>query len=159
MVLLKTILILCFGSILYQDIKERQVYWFLFPLVGIFCGALFFYHTLPELFISSVLMNLFFVGLLLLVTFVYAKVKLGTSIFNTIGLGDILLFLGLSVSFATVSFIVLFISALVFALILHLIIKRYKAVITVPLAGYMSLFFAVVYLSHWAGIIDNLYII
>ena len=157
--LLKTILIICFGLILYQDVKERQVHWFLFPIVGILCGLLYYIESFPEMFFISILMNFMFIGVLTLGLLLYAKIKMGTSIFKTIGLGDILLFIGLSVSFATVSFIVMFIGALIFSLILHLFIKRMKNITTIPLAGYMSLFFALAYMSYWTGIINNLYVI
>ena len=62
MLVLKAILILTFGAILYQDIKERQVYWFLFPIVALSVGLLFFYETLSELFLVSILINLVFLA-------------------------------------------------------------------------------------------------
>lgn len=156
MLSIKIILILCLGVILYQDIKERQVYWFLFPISALCFGALFYFNTLQELFYMSILINLIFVGLLLLIVYVYTKIKLKTTFNNVFGLGDMLLFFGLSLSFSSVSFIVIFISALIFSLVLHFLVKR-QSMTTVPLAGYMSLFFGLTYVAYWFGFINSLY--
>ncbi|WP_452596852.1 hypothetical protein [Pontimicrobium sp. MEBiC01747] len=78
---------------------------------------------------------------------------------NTFGLGDVLLFIGLTLSFSTTSFIILFVFSLVFALVLHLFFKTKTKIASVPLAGYLSLFFASVYVSHWLGAIPYIYII
>lgn len=144
-----------FGAILYQDVKERLVYWFLFPIVALGIGWLFFSNTLPELFLASIIANLMFVSALLLVAFLYSKIKLKMKFDQVIGLGDILFFLAACFSFSTLSFLVVFISALIFSLILHLSVKNKKQ--SVPLAGYMSLFFGLTYLGHWSGIIHSVY--
>jgi hypothetical protein len=141
----------------FQDIKERQVYWFLFPFVGIFCGLLFYQNTLPELFVNAIILNLIFVFLLILTTLLYSRLKLKTKFFNAIGIGDFLLFIGLSLSFSTISFIIIFISALFFSLLMHLALKRLSSFKTVPLAGYMSLFLSITYISYWSGLIKGLY--
>ncbi|RZN79962.1 MAG: hypothetical protein EVB11_12025 [Winogradskyella sp.] len=157
MILLKIILLITFFFILFQDIKERKVYWFLFPIVAIVSGVLFYNDTLPELFVVNVIINLFVVILLLVVVYGYAKFKLKTSPKSVFGLGDALLFLALTLSFSSVSFIVVFVFSLIFSLALHLFIKTKNKSLTVPLAGYMSLFFMLVYISHWTGISTNLY--
>ncbi|MDO5986287.1 hypothetical protein Q4Q39_02620 [Flavivirga amylovorans] len=154
---LKLVLILIFTFIGFQDIKERQVYWFLFPVIGILCGILFYKNTLPELFFNAITLNVIFVTTLILIVFLYSNLKLKTRFLNTIGLGDVLLFAGLSLSFATISFIIIFVSALFFSLLLHIILKKRSAFRTVPLAGYMSLFFSITYMAYWSGFINGLY--
>ena len=156
-IILKSILIIALILILIQDVKERQVYWALFPLVGLCGGILYYKNTLHELFYISVLMNIAFVSMLLLVLFLYARLKLKTQLKNTFGLGDILMFLALSFSFSTVSFLVIFIFSLFFSLVLYFVLKKKKKIATVPLAGYMGLFFVFAYLSFWFGISDSLY--
>lgn len=151
----KIILIALFLLVFYQDIKERQVFWFLFPLIGLCCGYLYYAETLVELFISSILINAVFVFLLLFMVYLYSRYKLKTAFSNSIGLGDILLFFGLAFTFSSVSFIVIFISALVFSLVLHLMVKKPQS--TVPLAGYMSLFFGLTYIAYWFGFVNFLY--
>ncbi len=156
-IIIKFILIFTLIFILIQDVKERQVYWFLFPIVGLCCGVLYYKSTLPELFQIAILMNAFFVSILLLIVFLYSKFKLKTNLRNTFGLGDVLIFIALSFSFSTVSFLVIFIFSLFFSLALHLVFKKKKKGITIPLAGYISLFFAFVYISFWIGITNSLY--
>lgn len=158
-IIIKIMLIGLFIVIGFQDIIERQAYWFLFPLIGIFCGILFYNDTLPELFLSAISMNILFVSMLMLIVFLYSRLKLKISFFDAMGLGDILLFLGLSFAFSTVSFIILFVSAMIFSLALHLLLNKKSTFKTIPLAGYMSLFFSITYIAYWSGLINGLYII
>lgn len=157
MIFIKTILILTFLLIFYQDLKERLVWWFLFPIIGLTTGILYTDQTSIELFSYNILLNIFFVLLLLLIIFIYAKMKLKVRFKETIGLGDILLFIALTCSFSIISFIVLFIFSLILSLALHLILSKMDSQKSVPLAGYMSLFFAIVYLANWSGLTTNLY--
>ena len=157
MILTKLILAGTFIFVFLQDYKERQVYWFLFPIIAFLCGFLFYKNTLPKLFFYSFAMNIVFLLSLVLIVFLYSKLKLKTHLLNTIGLGDLLLFLAVSVSFSTITFIILFIGALIFSLVLHLILSKNQKVITVPLAGYMSLFFLMSYLFHWTGLVTIVY--
>jgi hypothetical protein len=159
MIIVKIILLILFGIIFYQDYKERLVYWFLFPLVALCSGFLFYNNTLPELFVASVLLNLLFVSVLLLIIFVYSKFILKTSPKDTFGLGDVLLFLSIIFSFSTVSFLVILVFALCFSLVIHLFLKKYSKLKTVPLAGYLSLFFSFSYLTFWMGITESLYLL
>lgn len=157
MFILKIILIFILGLIFYQDLKERQVYWFLFPLYGI-CSAILFYNsTLPELFYVAIGMNFIFISILLLIVFLYSKLKLKSNFSDAFGLGDVLLFVGLIFSFSTISFLIIFVFSLLFSLVVHLIIKHYSKHLSVPLAGYISLFFGLAYISHWIGITSSLY--
>jgi hypothetical protein len=57
-----------------------------------------------------------------------------------------LFFLFISLSFSTVSFVILFVFSLIVALVLHLIMHKISNTAkTVPLAGHMSIFFGFVY--------------
>ncbi len=159
MLVVKIILILTLLYTFYQDFKERKVYWFLFLIIGVTCGILHYTSTLSELFFTSVLMNLAFIVLLLLVVFLYSKFKLGVNFKDTFGLGDTLLFIALSLTFSTVSFIIVLIFSLIFALVIHLSLKSKSKFSTVPLAGYISLFFAITYVAYWTGFISSLYTI
>ncbi|WP_142785715.1 hypothetical protein [Changchengzhania lutea] len=157
MIIAKTILTLSLLFVFFQDTKERMVYWFLFPIIGLLNGFLFYKSTLSELFFMSIKMNVIFILIFVVVILLYAKYKLKTPVFNTIGLGDVLLFFALSLSFSTMAFVVIFISALIFSLLLHLLLSKNKKTLTVPLAGYMSLFFLATYFGHWSGYVDVLY--
>lgn len=156
-ILIKISLIAAFLLVIYQDIKEREVYWFLFPMIGVFAGYLFFKGTLPELFFVSVVMNLILSIILISVVFLYSKIKLEVSLKSVMGLGDLLLLFFLSFSFSTISYIIILIGSFIFSLAIHMVLKSKSKILTVPLAGYMCLFFLITYLSYWTGIIDSLY--
>lgn len=159
MIVLKITLFTILTIILIQDFKDQKVYWFLFPMVGVLSGILFYSQTLPIQFTMAIVMNLIFVFVLLTTIFIYTKLILKSTIKSVIGSGDILLFMVLIFTFSTISFIVLLTCSLIFALIMHLLLnKRYK-VKTVPLAGYMCGFFSITYLAFWLGFIDSIYII
>jgi hypothetical protein len=142
----KLLLIGVFFLVFFQDGKDRKVYWFLYPIIGI----LVFVLQIKAVSLYPALINggfnLGFVSLLILVCFVYAKLKLKQPLLKEVfGLGDLLFFVCIAFSFSIVSFIILFVFALLFSLLLHLILKHKQTEKTVPLAGNMSLFFGVVY--------------
>ncbi|CAD0005752.1 general secretion pathway protein [Flavobacterium salmonis] len=141
---LKLILIFLLFTILYQDCKERLVYWFLYPMVGIIALTIQ-YFILP---VNSILLNigtnLILVLFLLSVSYMYTKLR-KIEFSNSFGLGDVLFFIFISFTFSTISFFVLFIFSLFFSLLLHFALSQKDREKTVPLAGYMSLFFGVVY--------------
>jgi len=157
MVFLKVVLILTFLLVFYQDVKERLVWWLLFPFIGLICGTLYIFETSFELFLYSILFNSTFVLILLSTIFLYTKFKMRVHIKETIGMGDVLLFFALTCTFSLISFITLFVFSLVLSLILHLVLSKRDIQKTVPLAGYMSLFFAISYLANWSELITNLY--
>ncbi len=145
--------------VFYQDIKERLVYWFLFPIIALCSGILLYKNMFQELFITTLAINIAFVLFLLLVVFGYSKFKLKTSMKQTFGLGDALLFFALAFTFASVSFLILFVFGLLFSLVLHLFLKNRSNLKTVPLAGYLCFFFAIAYITHWLGILKSVYTI
>ena len=155
----KISLILVSVAVLYEDIAERKTYWFWFPLLALVYSLVHLNHVVWNTFIITTALNLIVVGLFFLVIYGYAKFKLKVSPKAVFGLGDALLFLALAFTFSTISFITVFVFALVFALVIHLVFKAKSKYTTVPLAGYMSLFFAITYLASWFNCIDSLYII
>lgn len=159
MFILKFILIAALIMVFIQDIKDRYVYWFCFPIIAICSGVLLYNKMMPEVFFVTIVMNLMFVTFLILIVFVYSKFKLKVKFFDTFGLGDILLFLAITFSFSSLSFYIIFIFSLIFSLLLHLLLKQKSVLKTVPLAGYMSLFFGIIFISHWMGFINSINII
>ncbi len=157
MIVIKVLLITILVIIAYQDIKERLVYWFLFPLLGITVGVLFYSNTLPELFLASILINLIIVCFFYLVIILHSFLVLKKSFRQVIGFGDILMFFFLIFTFSSMSFIIIFISAIFFSYIIHLLLKKNFKNKTVPLAGYMSIFYVFTYLAFWYEAIDSLY--
>ena len=145
--LLKSLLIITFLVIFWQDTRDRLVYWFLYPLVGsLAVGIQVLQIGYASALINSII-NLVFILLLVSVSFLYSKIIMKRRFVNeSIGLGDILMFVFLCFTFATVAFFIVFIFALLFSLVLHLYFKKKSTHNNVPLAGYIAVFFAAVYL-------------
>ncbi|SMP36644.1 hypothetical protein SAMN06265346_12336 [Flavobacterium hercynium] len=121
-----------------------MVYWFLYPVVGILAFGIQLHYVPLAIGLSNFGFNLLFVSLILGISFLYLRLR-KLAITAAIGLGDILFFAFITFTFSIVSFLVLFIFSLMFAVILHFVLSLKKEQQTVPLAGYMSLFFLVVY--------------
>lgn len=157
---LRVLLLIALSLVFYQDTKERAVWWFLFPLLGLFGGYLHFTQSLTWLFFSGIFLNFLFVIGLFAVAFFYAKIKMKVDFLKeAIGLGDILFYLSLAVAFPTEAFLVILVFSMVFSLGLHVAVFRKNVNETVPLAGYASLFLMFVYLSSWSGLYKTLYFI
>ncbi|KFF02618.1 general secretion pathway protein [Flavobacterium reichenbachii] len=145
---LKLILVLVFAFVLYQDFKTRLVYWFLYPMIGILAFLLQTNAVPLSVALINCGINLFFVSSILFISFLYVKFR-KLKFKNTVGIGDVLFFIFIACTFAIITFLVLFVFSLLFSLILHFIFSHKKEQDTVPLAGYMSLFFCVVYLASF----------
>lgn len=147
MFVFKILIIFIFGFIFWQDFEDRLVFWFLYPIVGII-GFLIQIALLPiSILLINTLINLVLILTISLILFVYTKIILKKKFVDeSIGIGDLLFFVFLCFCFSSISFIVLFVFSLLFSLLLHFIFKnKYTVKENLPLAGYMSLFFAIVY--------------
>jgi len=142
---LKLLLIGAFTIIFLQDYKDRMVYWYLYPLVGILAFVLQVRNNGLSMSLINMIINLVFVCLILSIAYVYCRLRLKRDFLNEVfGLGDMLFFVCICASFSIVLFIVLFVFSLLFSLLLHIFLSN-KNQTTVPLAGYMSVFFGIVY--------------
>lgn len=153
---LKLLLIIVFAIVLFQDFKNRLVYWFLYPIIGILAFVIQLYSVPIQIALFNSGFNLLFIVLILGVSFVYIKIR-KLDFKNSIGIGDVLFFIFISCTFSIVSFLVLFVFALLFSLVLHFVLNIKKEQQTVPLAGYMSLFFGVIYTISFCNINTFLY--
>lgn len=170
MLFIKIFLVVTLAVIFYQDYRSRMVSVFLFPAAALLFGTLHFLHTDRYVFLISCGINMAFVAIILLVLYLYTTIKLKKRFLNTsFGMGDLWFFIAISLGFPTVTFAILFVFSVLFSLVLHLFFKQ-KAQVpvipdvkrmytpadepvnankhlqkTVPLAGYMSLFFALVF--------------
>ena len=143
---MKLLLIGVFVLICVQDYKDRLVYWYYYAIVGALAFVLHISAINTYSALLNVVVNFTFVAILILVSYLYAKFRLKKPFLNgVIGTGDLLLFFALSFTFSILSFFVIFVFSLIFSLLLHLYLKQRQADPTVPLAGYMSLFFATIY--------------
>lgn len=144
-------------AITYQDFKERKVSVYLFILALIFVSFLYYRHTNPHAFLINIVINLTTVVLMLGILVGYSWFKLKQPLFEVFGLGDALFFLVLAFGFSTTTFIVLFVSSLVFALLIFIAIKSKLNNKTVPLAGLQALFLVLVFGVNWMFDLLNMY--
>jgi len=159
MIVVKIILIGTFLSMLYQDVKDREID-MLYPLLIAISG---FYLNLQSNYLIELvyitLLNLCFLALYMVLGFLVVRHVLKIKAKNSMGSGDILLFTALAFCFPTGTFIVLFIFSLLFSLGLHFLTRHKSHYKTIPLAGLMSAFFGLAYISYWLGFAPNLYLI
>ncbi len=141
---------ICLGYITVQDFKERKVYWFLFPLVIILLGLVHFLNTAaPLAFFNYILLNTLFVSVIISVLYLFTRIIIKKKFLNHgLGLGDILFFYAFALGFPTVTFVILFANAILFALLLFLVSKKRLHLRTVPLAGLMGLFLILVFIYN-----------
>lgn len=170
-------LIIVLVVISYQDIKDRLIYWFLPLLVG---AALAFIHYITAgafNFVWNCLFNLLLVSCMLIILKVYVKFRFPPNLTQDkpesrfsdfFGLGDVLFIYALALGFATIAFITMLVFGLFFALLLHFVLSsnilnistaRKENQPSVPLAGYLSLFYIGILLTHWLGGYDQLYLL
>lgn len=154
---LKTILLLALGAIAYQDIKDRWVWWFLYPITAYVGGVLYSLESFMDVYLYAILINLSMLGLVFLFVYGYARLIAKKPFKEMIGLGDLMLFMALAVSFPPWSFLVIVFFSSIFAMAVHELIKKKQT--TIPAAGYISLFLIGVYLINWSGLYNNLYLL
>ena len=179
-ILIKITLLISLLAIFYQDQKDRMVYWWLFLIVSIGFSIVHLKEVgWLQLGIHSAF-NVVIVLFMLLVLMGYTRLRFQTfNLQSVFALGDILFLLAVAIGFTTVSFIILLVFGLLFSLLIHFALRSIKFKIqnnenefsrkhtseqvqeitdTVPLAGYLSLFFVGVLLVHWVGFYDHLYL-
>ena len=160
LIVVKLILLFSLGIIFLQDLRDRRVWLFLFPLFAILGTYLFFAKVESRFFYQSILINLSLVLVVVLTNYVYSRFILKKKFLKeAMGLGDVLMFIGFALSFPPVSFLNFFVFSILFTFVLHVVLKRLKksAQKTIPLAGNMALFLIFIYLIHWTGYYETIY--
>ena len=152
---LKILTMLVLLGITYEDVRYRLVRFVLYLiLVTLVLIQRFQYVSLNE-FLDYSGINLIYIVLLLAAISIYLYVKYGRfqNLMLFFGVGDILLWIILACWFDTVEFIIFNSISLIVALLLHVVLTKfsfYKAQKTVPLAGFQSLCFLVVFIfTSW----------
>ncbi len=142
--------------IVFQDLKERMVHWVLFPLVGVFLGALYLRQTSFINYVVNVGSNIILVGALIFLLWVYTKILRRQDFLNaSLGLGDILFLCAFALGFPTVSFIVLLAFSLCFSVLAFVVLNYFVNAKTVPLAGFIGLFLlGILLLSNIPGFVS-----
>lgn len=133
-----------------QDFRYRKIHVAL-PIL-LFLLSLFFIMR-EDVFLDKfklIVLNFFFflISFVVLVTYMTFKEKKFLNPFKSyFGFGDVLLYLSITPLFLPYNYILFFILSLVFSVIIHLIINLFIVQKTVPLAGYVSFFLALVIVS------------
>lgn len=126
------------GIIIFQDLKQRSVYTALFFL-------LFATHTAIALTTISIRLffcNFVFCALFLLLELAVVRLWMELrkkKMYSAIGLGDILFFIAIMPLFSFIDYILFFIAALLFSILVWITVKKKTKYPTVPLAGYMAI--------------------
>lgn len=143
---LKIILVIVFFTIFYQDNKDRLVSAYLYFLVA-FLGTILHPFYSPNYFVLffEVLINLLVIFIVLLVAYLTSRLIFKNKFLNhSFGIGDTFMFLSLSFLFPSSTFIVFFVFSLFFSLFIHILFNTKNK--TIPLAGFMSLFYGLIYI-------------
>ncbi len=160
MLLLKIIIISVLIIIMYQDLKDREVTWFIFPILIGLLGLLHYHHTQRINFLYAILINAGILVVIMGLLYLYTLIKIKRPFFEEVfGVGDLLFFVALAIGFPTMTFIVLFVFSLIFSLLVWLMIKKKAKHNTVPLAGYMSVFLTMTFIMQWITNTLALYLI
>lgn len=145
---LELLLVIVLGILFYQDVKERKVSLGVL-LLGLITGGMLNYLCQPTIvFLYNTMVNCIFIALVFGILWGYAKLKMKKQIFEVFGKGDLMFFVLLAVSLPILSFLMVFIFSIIFALVVFLIFKSQFKEKTVPLAGLQSLFFILVLLVN-----------
>lgn len=144
--LLLSLLIVSSVFIIYQDLKDRQISWYLFPACFILTGLLglqkITFAELSQYFLVNFLILILHIALLFLYFFIKYK-TIRNIIDSQIGIGDLLFFLVLAVGFSPLLFCAVFVFSLIFSLLIYIITIRLKPNTRkeIPLAAYMAFVF------------------
>ena len=146
-----------FLAITYQDIRERQIYVVLLLSLALLLASIHYVMWGNwYLFTLNVALNLILVcGIISLLYLVTKWLLKKPFLDHAFGTGDLLLFLALALAHPTFTFVILLVGALLFALLISLVLKRTDK--EIPLAGYMCLFYTLVWGLAWLPGFPSLY--
>ncbi len=141
MLVLQSLSVFGYGIMAYQDIKDREVTWVLFPLLGICLALTYGLQVGISVYAHAIMVNLILTTSVVLLLWAITKLIFKKPFLNvSFGLGDLLFLYALSLGFPTVTFVFLLVGSLLFSLLAFLLMKILLQTKTVPLAGLMGLF-------------------
>ena len=135
--------ILLFAITAFQDFKSRAISWFLLPII--LAAGLLKKWIDNQLSWTDYLASFGFITLQLAIVYGIFALKSRTVKINftneLLGLGDILFFVAVIPYFNFKEYIILFITGLIFSLLGQLILCKFKKQKSIPLAGWLSIYF------------------
>lgn len=138
------LILLVSAFILYQDVKYRQIH-FLLPVILLGIG----FASIPgsgfNFFTNMIFVTVNLLGVTL---YYFIKTKQLINLINThIGIGDIVYFIAIAPFFTLQQYVFFFTGGLIFSLLLFVLLKKIRPTEqTVPLAGFLSIYFVGMYL-------------
>ena len=153
-VIAQIIFILNLLILIYQDIKNRKIFFGLsisFPFVFLVAQKDFIFN---KSYLFDVLFNVSFIIFQLVIVSIYfffKEKKIFNPIDSKLGLGDIIFLFSTTFIFSRINFILFIISGLLFSIILFLLCKFIQKRIsqTIPLVGFMSIYLIIIYISSF----------
>ena len=155
MLFLRLLILAVLLLVFVQDIRNRSVYWVLFPVLAVLLVLL---HSLPHHLLADiwqpVSINIVFLLFQFLIISVYFSIKNRRWINITDGLlgwGDILLLLSIAFYLSALNFLLFYIVSLTISLLIWLfwqVISEEKNK-QIPLAGFQALIFTVFLAGDW----------
>lgn len=145
-------MVISLSAIVYQDFKLRKIHVILPVLV--FSSGLALVMQKGTFIAEELFFSIGFIVLNFVVLTLYFSLK-NKALLNPfrsyIGLGDLLYLLAVAPLFMFRAYIVYFVLGMILSLILYALFKRiYSSSKTIPLAGYMSLFLIILFISDIA---------
>lgn len=124
-------------TIIYQDFRYREIWWFTPPLLFI-SGLIFQWKLLNW---EHFLFNLLFISFVVSFLVVYVRIRFSSKnlLKDYFGLGDVLVLFALTPLFAFPFFIYFFTFSTIISLIGFFLVSVFKAQKSIPYAGYISL--------------------
>lgn len=123
-------------SIIYQDFRYREIWWFTPPLLLV--GGFFYKWQMMNW--EHFLFNFLFISILISFLVVYVRIRFKSShLFRDyFGLGDAFVLLAITPFFGFPYFIYFFTVSTIVSLIGYLVMSLFKAQKSIPYAGYIS---------------------
>ncbi|MES2394423.1 MAG: hypothetical protein V4549_00365 [Bacteroidota bacterium] len=153
--LIDTCLLLLLAVVLFQDLKQRQISWFLIPLLLVSFLAQGLFSISANELMRYTMFNIGFivVQLVILTAYISIKNKKLVNIINSyLGIGDVLFIATVAAAFSPLNFIVFYIAALLFTLLVFLVVKLLTKKLSkeIPLAGAMAaVMIALILVNQW----------
>lgn len=141
------------GIMAFQDLKDREVSWVLFPFLAITLAVLHIHQVDMLPFATAILINSLLVSCILFTLWMATRFVFRKKFLNeSFGLGDMLFFYVLAMGFPTLTFIYILVGSIAFSILGFVFMKLFLKSTTVPLAGLMGFFLiAVLTISLFPG--------
>lgn len=149
--ILQILTLVACGAMVFQDLKDREVMWSIFPLIGLCLAMIHLNRSTLSMFLISILGNIILVSFVLLILWAITRFVFHKKFLNvSFGTGDLFFMYAMALGFPTLTFIYVFVGSVCFALAASLTMNLFHKMETVPLAGYMGMFLIVVFLlTYW----------